>query len=105
MNSYPSTTTEYIPISVTYTVNGVPEPILDSVAFLVVPRTLGSNGPGAAPSPNNTSFVTATSRTIGTQNVIGIEIEQMSPGVYDVWARITSAPDNVIRYAGAILLT
>lgn len=86
MNVYPSTTDEFLPVTVT--VSGTV--VTGGVSFSVVQRR-----PSTVQSQPGT-FIPAVARG----NQIGVRVFGFAPGIYDVWAQVVAPPDTPVILAG-----
>jgi hypothetical protein len=82
MNTYPRETVEFQPVAVT--VNGTP--VTTGVQFAIAAA-------GARP------ITWAAPVTLNAQ--IGVMVENLQPGVWHVWAQITSTPEIPVIDCGA----
>lgn len=87
-NLYPRETVEFQPITVT--VNGTA--VTTDVDFAVV---------ASSARPLVADWVAAYT----LEGKIGVLIDTMDPGTYEVWARVTSFPETPVLQAGQIIIT
>lgn len=99
MISYPSTTTEYVRVSITASVIIGGQPV--SLAFLSTP-------PPTEPSLiqwENATWLDASGTTRTAGLLIGPAARVLAEGIYYVWYRVTDTPEIPTRYAGTIIIT
>lgn len=86
MNIYPSTTDEFLPVTVT--VSGTV--VTGGVSFSVVKRAAGytPTTPGTYQSP------------MSSGGLIGVRVNGYPPGIYDVWAQVVAPPETPVILAG-----
>lgn len=92
MNTYPAATAEFLPITVTETVDGTTTPTTDYQVAIVAWHTT---------SADVTEWDTPT--TLGDET--GVIVTGLEPGRYAIWTKVTDNPETIIQRNGYIRIT